>query len=59
MTELNPLQEAIIPHLGKVEYQQLVAEIEELENENIGLKQRVDHLERQIATHAFGGWQTH
>jgi hypothetical protein len=59
MTALNPLQEALIPHINKATFQAICEETEELVIENAELKARVDFLERQIATHAFGGWQTH
>ena len=59
MTALNPIQEALIPHINKATFQAICEETEELVTENAELKARVDFLERQIATYAFGGWQTH
>ena len=59
MTALNPIQEALIPHINKATFQAICHETEELVIENTQLKARIDFLERQIATHTFGGWQTH
>ena len=59
MSQLNPIQEAVIPHISKAEYQAMCDETEELIIENLGLKDRIDYLERRTATHAFGGWQLH
>lgn len=64
MTNLNPLQEALLAHVSKEEH--LAAQSEDhpgkpsdLEVENAQLRARVAYLEMQIATHAFGGWQLH
>lgn len=59
MTILNPIQEAIIPHISKAEFQAVCDEMEELAGQNLELKERINFLEQQIATHAFGGWQLH
>jgi hypothetical protein len=59
MTKLNPIQDAIIPHISKAEFQAICDETEELVCKNVELKERIDFLEGQIATHAFGGWQVH
>ena len=59
MAILNRIQEALLPHISKVEFQAICDETEELMIENLDLKVRIDHLERHIATHAFCGWQTH
>jgi cell division protein FtsB len=56
---LNALQEALIPHLGAGTYQKMVEDARELEAENLKLRARIEHLERQIATHAFAGYQLH
>lgn len=57
--KLNPLQEALVPHVSEQEYQKMLAEAKFLEAENARLKDRVNHLESEIATHAFGGWKIH
>lgn len=59
MMELNRIQEALVPHISKAEYQAICDETEELMVENQGLKARIDYLERHITTHAYCGWQTH
>ena len=59
MTKLNPIQVALIPHVSKAQFQAICDETEELMSENLGLKERIDYLERQIATHAYGDWQLH
>jgi hypothetical protein len=59
MTQLNPIQEAILPHIRKAKYEAVCDEAEDLMVENELLKERVQYLEIQIATHVFGGWKTH
>lgn len=59
MIKLNPIQEALIPHISKAEYVVLCEEAEELMIENVELRERVEHLEREITTHAYGGWRLH
>ena len=56
---LNALQEALIPHLGSETYQKMVVDARELAVENTRLKKRLQHLEQQIATNAFAGYQLH
>jgi hypothetical protein len=53
------LQESFSPPISKAQYLALCAEAEALMIENKELKERVAHLELQIATHAYGGWQLH
>lgn len=59
MTELNPLQQALIPHLGTEVYLKMRDNSNTLATENRILKDRIDRLERQIATNTSGGWQLH
>jgi hypothetical protein len=59
LKKLNPIQEAIIPHISKAEFQAVCDEMEELVCQNVELKERINFLEGQITTHAFGGWQLH
>ena len=59
MTELNPLQQALIPHLGAEVYLKMRDDSNTLAAENQMLKDRIDHLERQITTQMSGGWQLH
>ena len=56
---LNALQEALIPHLGAGTYQKMVEDARELAAENTRLKNRIEHLEQQMATNAFAGYQLH
>jgi hypothetical protein len=64
--KLNQVQEALLAHLSQSEFQQILAEqentsavAEALRSENKTLKSRVEYLEQQITTNAFGGWQVH
>jgi hypothetical protein len=59
LKKLNPIQEAIITHISKAEFQAVCDEMEELVCQNVELKERINFLEGQITTHAFGGWQLH
>ena len=59
MSKLNPIQEAILPHIRKAKYEAVCEEAEGLMVENEALKGRVEYLELQIATHAYGGWKIH
>ena len=59
MVELDPTQGVLIRYVSKEEYQAICDETDALMIENEELRERIDYLERQIATHAFGGWQVH
>ena len=59
MTEPHVEQEAGLSHVSEEEYLQIIEGARQLAAENQKLKERIDHLENQIVTHAFGGWQTH
>ena len=59
MTELNPLQKALIPHLGAEVYLKMRDDSNTLAAQNRMLKDRIDYLERQIATQISAGWQLH
>lgn len=59
MTELNPLQQALIPHLGAEVYLKMRDDSNTLAAQNRMLKDRIDYLERQIATQISGGWELH
>ena len=59
MAKQNPIQDAIIQHISKAEFQAICDEREELVCQNAELKERINFLEGRIATHAFGGWQVH
>ncbi|MEH6584241.1 MAG: hypothetical protein V7754_20080 [Halioglobus sp.] len=64
--ELNRIQEALVAHLSAGEYQQMLddhartlGDTQALITENSALRDRVEYLEREITTHAFGGWVLH
>jgi polyhydroxyalkanoate synthesis regulator phasin len=64
--KLNPVQEALLAHFKQSDFEQTLDEYGEtpavtlaLRTENDALKARVEYLEQQIATNAFGGWQIH
>jgi len=59
MTEPHVEQETGLSHVSEEEYLQVIAGARQLAVENEKLKERIDHLEHQIVTNAFGGWQTH
>ena len=59
MNALNKTLETAIDHPSKTDYRKLWVEAVETMAENTALKRRVEFLEREIATHAFGGWQLH
>lgn len=59
MTEPHVEQETGLSHVSEEEYLQIIEGARQLAAENQKLKERIDHLENQIVTHAFGGWQTH
>ena len=53
------VQETFHPPISEAQYLAVCDEAEALMLENMELKARIAHLELQIATHAFGGWQLH
>ncbi|MEH6590210.1 MAG: hypothetical protein V7746_08145 [Halioglobus sp.] len=64
--KLNPVQKALLAHFKHSDFAQILNEHKEapavtqaLRTENQVLKDRVEYLEQQIATNAFGGWQIH
>ena len=59
MNQLNQAQENPHSAPSKEQYRKLWIEAMEQMAENTELKKRIDFLERQIATNAFGGWQLH
>ena len=59
MNALNKTLETAIDHPSETDYRKLWVETVATMAENTALKRRVELLEREIATHAFGGWQIH
>ena len=48
MTNLNALQEALIPHLGIEVYQKMQGDVNKFAQESGRLKERINHLEQQM-----------
>jgi hypothetical protein len=59
MNRLNQTQKSTQADPSKQQYRKLWVEAVEQMAENTELRKRVDFLERQIATNAFGGWKLH
>jgi hypothetical protein len=59
MTEPQFTRETGLSQVNEEEYLQILEGARQLAAENLKLKERIDLLEHQIVTHAFGGWQTH
>ena len=59
MTEPQCAPETGLSTVNEEEYLEIIEGARQLAAENLRLKERIDLLEHQIVTHAFGGWQTH
>lgn len=49
----------ILPFLNKEDFEQMRLDTQKLVVENELLKRRIAHLECQIVTHGWAGWQLH
>lgn len=59
MSEMKQAEAVPPTQISSDDSRRLWVEAVEQMAQNAELKKRVDFLERQIATNAFGGWQLH
>ena len=55
----EPAHEDVLPQLEMEDFVQMRIDTRKLVAENKQLKERIAHLEQQIVTHAWAGWELH
>jgi hypothetical protein len=57
--ELKLVSDVILPYLEEEDFEQMRIDTQKLVVENEMLKKRISHLEYEIVTHAWAGWNLH
>ena len=57
--ELKLVSDPILPFLEEEDFEQMRIDTQKLVVENEMLKKRISHLECEIVTHAWAGWNLH